>query len=913
MTTGLKHELYLNGSWRDISGDVRGTTSITRGRGEENTQGNPAKCSFVLDNRNGDYVLDNPSGAWYGYLTRNVPHRASVDAVDPYLYIPGGVGTATTPDSASLSLTGDLTILIDLWLPDWGAATDLIGKWVPTGNQRSFVVYIYNNQLNFAWSHDGTSTYLYATSDVFPWQYGRYSLAITYDYDNGAGGREYNFYYSTTPGLAGPWTALGPTVTGGTPATTYDGTAPLFLGDGESLARFYGRIFEAKLLSGAVLGSGTEVANPDFTAQSGGTSSFDDDAGNTWTVNGTASIVDRDWLFHGQIPAFPPEWDETGNDSVVPVASVDLQRRVERVSKNKPAKSAYYRGCNSPVAPITNLVAYWPFEDGSEATDIAAGIEGGHPMAINGDPSLASNTEAFLCSAALPEITDSTSFGGPVSYYASTDDVQVFFLLSVPEGGVSTAGRLMVLLTSGAVSRWELSLSTGGDLTIVGKDSVGSTLYTDTGVFGLNGKSVRVGIHLSKSGSDTDVTMSTLEPQSNTGYYASGTLSSYLTGACTWVAVNPDTANAKCVIGHITVQSSVTGTFDFYAILAAHYGSAGDDETAGSRISRIASEDDLPIRFSGYWVDSFPMGAQRVGSALDLIRECEVTDGGIFASRKDEARFMYRTRHSMEAQPPRLTLSYTDSEMSPPFSPITDDQGAVNKLTLSRKGGASYTYEDTDSSADPEDGGIGLYEQAYAVSLEYDYDVRQQCRWRVHLGAEKGPRAPQVVVDLSRSAITGDAALLRNVIDTDLGDRLVITDPPSNYRPDDIDLLVVGISETVDQFRRVITFVCVPERPYHTARFSEARFYSLGTTLNGAHNSTTTSLSVYTPTGDVWTDSDGDFDILVSGERMTVTAVTGSTASQTFTVTRSVNGVVKSHVDSESVDFFDPQYVANRG
>jgi hypothetical protein len=53
---------------------------------------------------------------------------------------------------------------------------------------------------------------------------------------------------------------------------------------------------------------------------------------------------------------------------------------------------------------------------------------------------------------------------------------------------------------------------------------------------------------------------------------------------------------------------------------------------------------------------------------------------------------------------------------------------------------------------------------------------------------------------------------------------------------------------------------------------------------------------VETPEGPLWSDADAPFDLMVGGERMTVTAIetTGAT-EQTFTVIRAVNGVRKSH------------------
>jgi hypothetical protein len=74
---------------------------------------------------------------------------------------------------------------------------------------------------------------------------------------------------------------------------------------------------------------------------------------------------------------------------------------------------------------------------------------------------------------------------------------------------------------------------------------------------------------------------------------------------------------------------------------------------------------------------------------------------------------------------------------------------------------------------------------------------------------------------------------------------------------------------------------------------SDTRYDSTGSTLATAIDATATSLSVAVNSGPLWTTDAGNFpiDISVFGERMTVTAVTGASSPQTFTVTRSVNGV----------------------
>ena len=51
------------------------------------------------------------------------------------------------------------------------------------------------------------------------------------------------------------------------------------------------------------------------------------------------------------------------------------------------------------------------------------------------------------------------------------------------------------------------------------------------------------------------------------------------------------------------------------------------------------------------------------------------------------------------------------------------------------------------------------------------------------------------------------------------------------------------------------------------------------------------------------------FDIKINGERMTVTAITGtSSTGQVFTVTRGVNGLTRSHLTGSEVHIFDLVY-----
>lgn len=79
----------------------------------------------------------------------------------------------------------------------------------------------------------------------------------------------------------------------------------------------------------------------------------------------------------------------------------------------------------------------------------------------------------------------------------------------------------------------------------------------------------------------------------------------------------------------------------------------------------------------------------------------------------------------------------------------------------------------------------------------------------------------------------------------------------------------------------------------------------IGTTVAAQASS---DLEVTNIGGISWGHDDGDYDVIVGGERMTVSTVGAAGATQTLTVTRSVNGVVKSHSSGTAVELFAPNY-----
>jgi hypothetical protein len=218
-------------------------------------------------------------------------------AGDYHLAVTGASGSvATTPDVAALGITGDMEVRFDATLDTWfgpvGTGTELIGQFAPPSNQQWLVWVNANRQLIFRHSTDGTAIIDNACPAPLPRSTGRQAFSILFDANNGAAGHTVTFLIAST--IAGPWTTLGVKTTAGT-TSIFNSTATLGVGNvpTSGFNAPAGRIHAAAVYADLV---GSDVrANPDFTAQNPGTTSFVDGAGRTWTVGAAAEIAGFDW------------------------------------------------------------------------------------------------------------------------------------------------------------------------------------------------------------------------------------------------------------------------------------------------------------------------------------------------------------------------------------------------------------------------------------------------------------------------------------------------------------------------------------------------------------------------------------------------------------------------------------------
>lgn len=612
--------------------------------------------------------------------------------------------------------------------------------------------------------------------------------------------------------------------------------------------------------------------------------------------------------FVGEVSAWPVRADISGTDITIDVEAAGPMRRLEQ--GDSPLNSVMYRALTRvSTVDTAPVVAYWPVEDADTAEQIASGLPGASPMVIRGTPTLATDS-SFVCSDALPTM-GSASFTGHVANYSSaTTAWQVRFLMKIPAGGATDGQIICTVHTTGSIVRWELYYGTGGTLGLRGFDGDGTNV-ADTGAvaFAVDGDLSRISIEVERDGSSVDYAIVKLDVGASSGNSIAGTEASATAGRVSKVVLAQGRGLTDTVLGHLSVQSAVTSIFDLDLQLAAYSG-----ERAWTRAGRLAGEEGVDIVrvTKGIVGNTTSLGYQPIADLLTLLQQIEASDDGYLYETRDQLALAYRVGLANYNQAAALTLSQASHQLAAQLAPIDDDRTVRNDVTVTRVGGSSARSELTSgalSTATPPDG-VGRYDEAVSLSLASDTQVADQASWRLHLGTVDEPRYPAISVNLMNPAIAGDAGLVGQILEVDVGDRIVITDPPAWLPPDDISLIVLGYSEQFDQFNHMITFNCAPESPYHAGVYGTSKYDTDGSTLTSDVASDATSISITTTTGPVWTQDGAQFpfDVAVDGERMTVTAVSGSSSPQTFTVTRGVNTVSKSHPAGAAVALWSPVY-----
>ena len=631
--------------------------------------------------------------------------------------------------------------------------------------------------------------------------------------------------------------------------------------------------------------------------------------------------------FIGEVSSWPGRWDTSGKDAYMPIEAAGILRRLGQWNHTVSG----YRQFLLSTSPVT----YWPCDDGSDSDrcwpvagtyqgssihrevgtavfTLATGILGTHlapTLRINDTvPAAGGDRMIGYCrgSAATPD-----AVALDMLWRVDTEVVPAGTLTSYPTGNFH-----IVLYLNGAstAASWDMSFrhdGTNDDIELFFTDTGGTTSLGNTAALTAVQDTAlhHIRLLLDQNGADVDYTIYIDGVSVLTGTKTTFTLPAVDSMAIVYDR-NSNTADGLLNIGHVIVWENLANIPNITTTAGLSHGFAG--EAAGRRIERLCGETGIPFASTGNLDDTIDMGLQFEDELTSQFAEIEQTDMGLIYEPRTSFALGYRTRTSLYTLAATATLDMSALQLAMPFEPVEDDQGIRNDVFAQRREGSSFQATRATgplSVLDPPNG-VGRYKDEVGVNSQTDGMLEGIANWLLTLGTIDEARYPRITVDLAISAVATNSTLSAALLSADVGSRLDVTDAVGVFVYDDIKLLVLGYSETIGPYEHTVTFNCAPYSPYDIAKFDTDRFDTAGSQLSGSVTTTASSLSVADTGGTLWTTSvGGGFDITVGGERMTVTAISGASSPQTFTVTRSVNGVVKAHAAGTSVRLFKtPRY-----
>lgn len=661
---------------------------------------------------------------------------------------------------------------------------------------------------------------------------------------------------------------------------------------------------------------------------------------------GTHKIVD------GVVASWDPdrdvEWDSAtpgGEGRGDAWTKIQIIGPTQRVNSSKSVKSAIRRTIDAMTQAGTGPAAYWPMEGFERQPDVVPSAVPGVTAATHreypdintvsafewpGDASLPGSQSLPVLSSNLLGIAGIEAYGlfVPNPAMGGAFWTRTFIPETDDAHSINTAA-IMVLLANNGNFVFQIRLDTyppGSTLaTVPANGEVQATVnYVDLGTGALVDQVIvpdlpfvdgwrHMYASLATSGSNVTVSIEVDNEVVGTGT---------LTGAALGSSVQRVTMNASSVdgaqieAGRIAVGHPVLlldSTTDMAAFAEVHYtaGLGYPRESTEDRFLRLC--DEAGISASVFGTDPKLMGPQVPDTLPNLMLEIARTELGLIYDSRDSYELELRTGASLYAQTAALELAY-GVNVHPPIKPVTDNLNIANDITATARSGAVARVEKTtgpnnvsDPLDDPE--GITRIEGGTDVNPASDEDLPDIAGFLLLAATWPGARYRSVTVSLLKHP-----ELLTAVMGMRPGDLITIDDLDA----DQVALLALGGVHTLRKVDHRVTFNCIPAGPYSVPVLDDTPVARMGSDTSHLaadfDAGTDTSMSVAV-TGALWSTTEPPFHIRVGGVVLNVTAISGASSPQTFTVDATpINGIERTLLASgpdslTRVDYAYPSYI----
>lgn len=358
--------------------------------------------------------------------------------------------------------------------------------------------------------------------------------------------------------------------------------------------------------------------------------------------------------------------------------------------------------------------------------------------------------------------------------------------------------------------------------------------------------------------------------------------------------------------------SSMAGNTDG----AAFHAFVGEAPT--TRFARLCNEEGLDYTIVETGPDTEGMGPQAVDTVLNLLRACEATNEGVL-DEDFQGRLRLLSRTSTWSQPASMIVNYTSGPhgaIKDGFKPTDDDLLVRNDWTITRQGGNSRRFVQSegplnvnDPSEDPQ--GISRYDDSATLSLAEDDQAFTHASLRVARGTVDEMRIAEMPLHF-----TSTPDLLDEWLKMDINSGWKIINTPVDMGSIPAWQIMTGYSEEFDQIEWRASLAGAPASPEQIGILdngtpSGGRLNCGACTLAEDLDTTETAIDVAIADTCTWVNFNLPYGVSFSGEDVLVTAAAapvgaGSSWTQTLTVIRSVNGVVKTHSTGARVNVTAP-------
>jgi hypothetical protein len=900
-------EIYYGEQWHDRSTDVRQADGvvIAGGSQDEGAAAKPSSCALTFDNRSGWAHPTNPPSPLYDSGGRYTPivvylegPDSTADTFDGRTLTTGWGSTTTGAHPWNLATIGSSTAT------DWSVTGGVARHYIDSAVEARICylndITLTDIDVTLVWS-SVTATggalepagVLYRMQDVNTFGMVRVSLTT-------AGAIQLQCYRADTGAQIGGDVTI--------PGATHTGTGQTWKLRVATLGRV---VMAAVLLAANTQTEWHAIWDDPSDVRSGGIGIRSGrGAGNTSTTNPQCrfhdlTITDRDVRFSGEVISWAPKtvgnfptsaWlsgvDPGKGDAYTEVQAAGILHRLN--------------AGRDPVTPSLERTiiassprAYWPMTDSAGAAGkLASGI-GGSPINL-----IAGGIDYRVgaLGATLPDTIGSidgriVNLDGYFDFPTAANTVWTGgFAVNGFDSNLNLALQFVGNNWAGSgTSRTDWNIAFPGDgagggkiqltrLTYTGAGS-SSALLIDTTSAVFDGGPHYVTLTIGKSGSDLTYVLSVDGASVGSGTVASA---EFVTPKRAFFnAFGTGLADTRWQIGYLSVHAA-----DVAASLWTAY-SGHPDESPATRYARLCLENDIPYVVSG--ADSTTtMGPQGSKPLVELLQECADTEDGILAEPRGWTGLVLVTRAALYTATPRFDLPYAGGGVRV-AAPVIDTKDTANDVTVSNANGDEFRAEQTTGPA----GITSVGRITAGPDVNYGTPIvgqlARRASWELAKGQLLGSRWPRIDFDFVQSP-----DLIATVGRAEVGDLGIM----SGLEADDVAQIIRAYTERIGSGTRVFGVMGTPATLWMATAYSAAaaRYDAADSVLSAGVTATATSLTVATgPISRPWLTGSNSIPIMVGGELMTATTISGATSPQTFTVVRSVNGVVKAHAAGAEV------------